>query len=171
METVTINISRASVLADMKVMSHGEVAVIADPTERYLAELGTEKEEAAQQCITDAATEVRSVLRPMLAEATAASATDAYDTGAIAYAMRVTERKAHGLADALTKAVHAYIVDAALDKFYGSVSRNDLAERHRARLAAEMATIGNIIYHRTAPSYVPYTPTSNDNPEDNDSQE
>lgn len=159
MTTVTISITRASVLADMKVKSHAEVALLADPKERYLAELGTEKEEEAQQCITDAATEAQSMLRQFIPGTAAASATDAYDTtAAIAYALEVTPRKASGLADPLAKALHAYIVDAALDKFYTSVSRPDFAERHRTRLASDLTVISNLIYHRTAPAYAAPTP-------------
>ena len=155
METVTINITRASVLADMKVKSHAEVAVIADPTERYLAELGTEKEQEAQQCITDAATEVHSVLRAFLGGFSGTeTASDAYDTTAtITYVLKVTARKAPGLAAPLAKAVHAYIVDSALGKFYASVSRPELAERHNAQLPAEISVIENLIYRRTNPTY------------------
>ena len=177
METVTITINRSNVLADMKVKSHAEVALIADPKERYLAELGTEKEQEAQQCITDAATEVRSVLRQSLLETASSSATDPYDTGAITYPLSVTARKAPGLADALAKAIHAYIVDSALDKFYTSVSRADFAERHRARTASALTVISNIIYHRANPAYTSPTsptptptptPTPSDNEDDND---
>ena len=43
MTAVTITITRASVLADMKVKSHAEVATIEDPKQRYLVELGAER--------------------------------------------------------------------------------------------------------------------------------
>ena len=170
---ITITISRASVLADMEVTSHGEVALLADPRDRYLSELGTEKEQEAQQCITDAATEVNSVLRPFLSGSAASSATDTYDTGTIAYVLSVTTRKAYVLADALAKAVHAYIVDSALDKFYTAVSRPDFAERHRSRLASDVTVISNLIYHRAKPAYsapssASNTPTNEDD-NDNDS--
>lgn len=155
METVTINITRASVLADMKVKSHAEVASAEDEMLRYLSELGGEKAQEAQQGITDAAVEVSAVLRPFLSGFTGAeTATDTYDTTAtISYQLSVTARKSPGLADAMTKAVHAYIVDSALDKFYTSVSRQDLAERHRAKLPAELTAISSLLHHRTAPTY------------------
>lgn len=155
METVTINITRASVLADMKVKSHAEVAVIADPTERYLAELGTEKEQEAHQCITDAAVEIHSALRPFLTFSSGTeTATDTYDTTAtITYVLSVTARKAPGMADALMKAIHAYIVDSALDKYYVSVARPDYADRHHAKLATELAAIDTILYRRKNPTY------------------
>ena len=155
METVTVNITRASVLADMKVKSHAEVAHIQDDKQRYLAELGTEKEQEAHQCITDAASDVAAFIRPLLVFTSGTeTATDAYDTtAAITYTLSVTARKAPGMADALAKTIHAYIVDAALSKFYGSVAQGDLAEIHRVRLASELADINNIIYRRSKPTY------------------
>lgn len=155
METVTINITRANLIADMRVKSHAEVAVIPDPQERFRAELGTEKLQEANQGITDAATEIHSVLRPFLSESSsAATATDAYDTTAtITYTLSVTSRKAEGLAEPLTKAIHAYIVDSALEKFYTSVSRPELSERHRAQLPSDLTVIDNLLYKRKAPTY------------------
>lgn len=156
METVTVNIARANVLADMKVKSHLEVASIVDDRERYLAELGSEKEEEAQQCITDAATEVHSELRQLLVFGTSepTTATDNYDTTAtITFTLSVTSRKSPGLAKALANAVHAYVVDSALDKFYVAVARPDFADRHRARLANELAVITNLCYRKFNPEY------------------
>jgi hypothetical protein len=155
METVTINITRANLIADMRVKSHAEVSVLPDPQERFRAELGTEKLQEANQCITDAATEIHSVLRTFLTGFSGAeTATDSYDTTAtISYTFSVTERKAPGLADTLTKAIHAYIVDSALEKYYSSVSRVDFAERHRAQLPSEITVINNLLYRRKNPTY------------------
>jgi hypothetical protein len=155
METVTINITRASILADMKVKSHAEVALIVDEKERYLAELGSEKVEEAQQDITDAAAEIASILRPFLTfSAGTETATDTYDTTAtITYVLSVTSRKSPGLANALMKAIHAYIVDSALEKFYNSVSRTDLAQRHLAQQSAALPFIENLLYRRKSPTY------------------
>lgn len=138
----------------MKIKSHSEAARIPDADQRYLVELGTEKEAEANQCINDAASEVRAMLRPLLAEGSGASANDGYDTTAsIVYTFSVTARKAPGMASALSTAIHAYIVNSALGKYYVSVAQGDLAEAHRSRLALELATINNIIYRRKSPSY------------------
>lgn len=154
METVIVNISRASVMSDMRVKSHAEVASIADPTERYLAEAGTEKAEELNQCITDATAEVTAALRTFLAASATYTADDDYDdTEDITFTLSVTGRKASGLAEALAKAIHAFIVDSALDKFYTSVARADLAQRHAAHLAPELSVIDNLIYRRSNPTY------------------
>lgn len=155
MTTVQITIKRANVLDDMKVKSHAETAVIADPTERYIAELGSEKEEEAQQCITDASVEVTSVLRQSLKE-TGSNDTvdDDYDDSIdIVYSMDCTSRRAAGLGDSLMKAIHAYIVDSALNKFYISVGRADFAERHGSKLAAEIMVIRKLLHTKFKPVY------------------
>lgn len=155
METVIVNISRSGVMSDMRVKSHAEVASIADPTERYLAEAGTEKTEELNQCITDATAEATAALRTfMTGFGDALTADDYYDTTEdITFALSVTERKAAGLSEALAKAIHAYIVESALDKFYTSVARPELAQRHAARLATALSVIDNLIYRRSQPTY------------------
>ena len=154
MTTVVAKITRSSILKDMKVKSHAEVAAIADPKERYLAELGSEKEQEANQCINDAVIELRSVLRPYLGQSATTPVTDAYDTTAeIDFSFSLTARKSPGFADDMAKALHPYIVDSALHKFYMSVSRPDIAERHAARLAGELAVIDSIVHRKFIPIY------------------
>lgn len=156
MTTITAKLTRANILKDMKVKSHAEVAAIKDSAERYLAELGSEKEQEANQCINDAVIEIKSVLRQMMTGMTAtATVTEAFDASSteITFAFELTSRKSAGFAEDLGKALHPYIVDSALHKFYMSVSRPDIAERHAARLAAELAVIENIVYRKTTPTY------------------
>lgn len=154
METVTVNISRASVLADMKVKVHAETASIADDKARYLAELGTEKTEEANQCITDAAMEVASQMRRLLTFVSGTeTATDGYETtGTMTYTLSVSVRKARGLAQYLAKAIHAYIVDSALSKYYVSVNHADLATPHSAAIAAQRGYIEALCYTKVEPS-------------------
>ena len=154
MDTLTITLQRRNILSDMMVRSHAEVAYIIDDRERYVAELGTEKAQLAQQCITDAATEVRSAFRDVIPGfSDALSAGDNYDTSDIVFAMAVSARKRPGLADSLAKAIHAYIVDSALGRYYGSVSRPDLAKSHLDRLQADLSVISGLVYRKLDPTY------------------
>ena len=153
MTTITITISRTEVLNDMRVKSHAEVASIKDDKERYLAELGSEKLEEAHQCINNASAEVEALLRPFMGGSADTESENDYDASSdMVYAMSVTPRKAAGLAAPLAKAIHSYIVNSALAKFYVSVSRADLAERRRADLPSVISVINNLIYQRTAPN-------------------
>ena len=155
MDTVTVTLQRSNLLSDMQLRSHAEVAFIPDDRERYLAELGTEKFQLAQQFITDAATEVRSAFRAVIPGLPdALSANDDFDTSDIVFTMLATERKSPGLADALAKAIHAYIADSALGRFYESVSRPELAKSHKDRLAADLAVISGLVYTKSFPTYL-----------------
>lgn len=167
-QTVIITIGRSSVLADMRVKSHAEVAAIADAKERYLAELGTEKLDEAHQCITDSFADAQSLMRRLVSGTAASTADDGFaSTGDLSLALSVTPRKAMGLAVPLTDALHAYVVDAALSRFYRAVSRADLAQAHLNSLPAERAAIERLIYRRAKPSY---PTTTDEDTDDNDSQ-
>jgi hypothetical protein len=155
METVTINITRASVLADMKVKVHAATASIADDKARYLAQLGSEREQEAHQCITDASLEVATALRRLLTgfPTQTETAGDAYDTTAtITYVLTVSQRKSKGLAKFLAQAIHAYLVDSALSKYYVSVNHAELAAPHLAALAVQKSYIESLCYTKTEPS-------------------
>ena len=151
---LTITIQRAQVLADMKVKSHAEVASMADPAARYLAELGTEKEQEASQCINDASAEVVALLRPLLSGSVDTTGTDTFDDSSdIVFTLDVTSRKAAGLGSPLAKAIHAYIVDSAMAKYYISVAQGSLAQAHNARLASEITVINELCYRKQDPKY------------------
>jgi len=164
---ITITISRASVLADMKVKSHAEVAAIVDEKARYLAELGSEKEAEANQGITDAAADIEAYLRSILTYDTAVqTADDAYDTTeSIIYKLSVSDRKKYGLAKALSKEIHAYIVDSALARFYDAVSHPELSAVHLKRLTAELTAIDNLFFNKTEPTAPSYEPEPEPEPE------
>lgn len=153
METIEITINRANVLADMRVKSHAEVAILADDRERYLAELGTEKLPLAHQCITDSVSEVVELIRPLLKSVTPESLTDGYDTDDILFSLEVSGRKADAIERRLAQAIHTYVVNASLARYYEGVSRVDIAERHRARLAPDMTIIEEICFHKNEPVY------------------
>lgn len=136
----------------MKVKSHAEVATIADPTERYLVEAGTEKLEEINQCITNASTEVNSLLLRFLSGTSgAATATDSYETADIIYTLDMPEAPTPTFAAELTRAIHAYIVDSALALFYQSVSQGNLSTMHASKLPSEITIIRKLIYYRPMP--------------------
>ena len=130
----------------MKVKSHAEVANIPDPKQRYLVELGSEKEEDANQCIDDASAEVVAMLRPLWSGTTNSSS-------GITFSINTSTRNAVGLEDPLTKAIHAYLVDSALAKYYVSVAQGTLAAAHNAKLPAEITVINELAYRKIDPTY------------------
>ena len=157
MTTITITIQRSSVLADMKVKNHHEAALIQDTRERYLVEAGTEKLPELHQCITDAFADASAIVRQFISPGSPSATITGNDTysatGDLSVVLSVTSRKAAGLTDPLAAALHKYIVDAALAKFYKAVAHPALAQAREADLQRDNATIENLIYRRGKPSY------------------
>ena len=152
--TVTLTIGRSSVLSDLRVKSHAEAAAISDAEERYIVEAGTEKLPEIHECITEAFAEASAILRPFLSGTASASANDTYrSTGDLSLSLDVTTRKASGLAQPLTDAVHAYVVDCALARFYRAVGRPQMGEIHHNSLADDRAAIDALILTRKKPTY------------------
>ena len=156
MTTITITIQRSSVLADAKVVSHAEVATIEDDKMRYLYEAGTEKAQQLHQCITDAFSDASSVMR-QFATGTPAQSVTANDTfassGDLVIAMSVTTRKAAGLETPLTAALHKYIVDDTLARFYKGVNNPSLQGAHEKAMPADISAIEGLVYRRMKPTY------------------
>ena len=155
MSNLTITISRQSVVDDVRIKSHQQAETIADATVRYKIEAGTEKLEDIHQSINDAAADVAAVLRPFLTSLTVtASANDNYDDSyALAFMLDVTPRKQTALAKPLALAIHKYIVDATLEKFYRDVNSPELATLHSKMMEPDIGAIENLIYRRAKPTY------------------
>lgn len=156
MTTLTITIKRAQVLADIKVTSHAEVATVEDAKLRYLYEAGTEKAEQIHQCITDAYADAGALMRPF-AQGTPTASVSADDTysssGDLVFVMSLTSRKAANLETPLTAALHKYIVDDALAKFYKGVNHAALQQIHEGQLKSDISSIEALVYRRMKPAY------------------
>ena len=152
--TITITIGRSSVLSDIRVKSHAEAASISDAEERYIVEAGTEKLPEVHQCITDAFAEVSAFVRPFITGSASATANDAYrSSGDLALALDIPTRKSVALATPLADAIHKYVVDSAMNKFYRAVSRPAMGEPHAQSLASDKANIDVLLYTKQEPVY------------------
>ena len=152
--TITITIGRSSVLSDIRVKSHAEAASISDAEERYIVEAGTEKLPEVHQCITDAFAEVSAFVRPFITGSASATANDAYrSSGDLALALDIPTRKSIALATPLADAIHKYVVDSAMNKFYRAVSRPAMGEPHAQSLASDKANIDVLLYTKQEPVY------------------
>lgn len=152
--TLNITISRDSVIADLRVKAHMEAAVIGNAEERYIAQAGTEKIQEIHQCVSDAFSEASSILREFNRGSQTATANDDYRAaGDLDLALEISSRRASGLATPLADAIHKYVVDAAMAKFFRSVSRPEMAERHTAALPSDRANIDMLLYVKHEPEY------------------
>ena len=157
MTTITITIQRSSVLSDIKVKNHHEAALIPDSKERYLVEAGTEKVQELHQCITDAFADASALMRAETIGTTSAQSETENDdytsTGDLSFVMNFSDRKAPGLKTPLASALHKYVVDNALARYYKAVSHMALSQARESELAKDISTIENLIYHRSNPTY------------------
>lgn len=152
--TLNITIGRDSVIADLLVKSHLESASISNAEERYIVQAGTEKIQEIHQCVTDAFSEASAILREFVTGSATLLMNDDYrSAGDLALALEVSERRAVGLATPLTDAIHKYVVDSAMAKFYRAVSRPEMAERHSASLPADRSNIDVLLYVKQEPVY------------------
>ena len=152
MNSVQIVISRQNAYDDILVKSHIDAAVIVDATERYMVEAGSEKAEQIHQCISDAFGETLILLRRFLDQnSITAGVTSSYDgEGDLELTFDISGRRAHYFAETLTPAVHAFVVDAALGKYYATI-RPVFAEPYLRRLADDTANIRTIIFTKQPP--------------------
>ena len=157
MTTMTITIKRAQVLADIKVTSHAEVASVEDDKLRYLYEAGSDKVDQIHQCITDAYADAGALMRPF-AQGTPTQSVSADDTysssGDLAIVLSLTTRKAANLETSLTAALHKYVVDDALAKFYKGVNHAALQQVHEGQLKADISAVEALVYRRMKPTYI-----------------
>lgn len=152
--TLNITIGRNSVIADLRVKSHAESAVIGDAEERYIVEAGSEKIQEIHQCVTDAFSEASAILREFNTGTQTLIANDDYRAaGDLVLALEISARRASGLATPLADAIHKYVVDSAMAKFYRAVSRPEMAERHSAALPSDRSNIDVLLYTKHEPVY------------------
>lgn len=152
--TLNITISRESVIADLRVKAHMEAAVIGSAEERYIVDAGTEKIQEIHQCVTDAFSEASAIVREFNRGSQTALANDAYRAaGDLGLALEVSGRRISGIATPLADAIHKYVVDSAMAKFFRSVSRPEMAERHSAALPSDRANIDVLLYVKHEPEY------------------
>lgn len=149
---MTISLSVAEILADIKSKSHYEVSAITDPETRYRVEAGTEKEKELFRSILEVASTLSHRLRRFLAEDYLEEAGDGLAVPeAIVYDFVVSDRRAANIAQPLADAMHEYIVHYAMAKFYATVSQGDLSNAHSTLTAAAAERINEIIYTKQPP--------------------
>ena len=149
---MTITISTASALSEIKAKSHLEVKSIQDPEVRYDVEAGTEKEPEIKRCIAYADAQLRALLFRYLQTVSA----DTVAAGiavpeTLTYVLNLSERRAENKSAQLPQMFREYIVTTALSKFYATVSATDLASRRGNDAAALGAEIVRLVFFKTPP--------------------
>ena len=144
--TITINTNK--VIDHLKSISHREVSEIADVNARYRAEAGSEKEDLISDCIRNAGNKIlHRCLRFIDNSYVEESNNEFPDLGSFVFEFEQgSGRRFDGKADVLTDAMHTFMVEYALAKFYSTVSQGELSNKH-SMLALEAGNaIDDLLY-------------------------
>lgn len=160
MPATTVIISVTNVIGDLRLKSHLEVANIEPADLRYKIQAGTEKDEEIYQSLQDSHNALTHICRKFLSGVTLSgggnfSDDDSLDSTVteITYSFDLTERRSQVIKEPLSKAMHAYLVDSVLMKFYNSVNQEALAAVHERRCAQKQAEIEDLLYTKLKPIY------------------
>lgn len=128
---MTIELQLEHLVKDIRKRSHHEVSAITDAEARYRAEAGTEKMQEITRCVGEGVQRLASRCRRYLDHYPSSVADDAPgEPQTYVFEFRMSERRALGKTEPLTKAMHDFVVEYALAKFYSTVSQSDLSNKH-----------------------------------------
>lgn len=118
---------------DIKSKARTEAAVVgfADDRMRYILEAGSEKNDEIRLAIMEGNASLTNLCsRFLITDNDVEYENQLYPEDAFEYNLTVTDRRLNGKGEALTRLMHAYIVDYALARFYSSMAREDLCKKH-----------------------------------------
>ena len=150
---MTITLQLSKVRPEIKSISHREVEGVADVNERYRIEAGSEKEDLISDCIRNAGNKLtHRCLRFLDNSYIEESDNEFPDLGSFVFEFEQgSGRRFDGKADALTDAMHTFMVEYALAKFYSTVSQGELSNKH-SMLALEAGNaIDDLLYTKLPP--------------------
>jgi len=149
---MTITIYTEPIILEVRQRSHLSVQDIKDAEARDNARAGLDKMDEIERCIIDAFGQLsrhcgRFLERDYTLEADNMSGIP----NAYAYEFSMSARRAANKAEALEEAMHGFVVQAALARFYTTVSNVDRAGTHTA-LAADYANqLNELLYTKQPP--------------------
>ena len=155
--SVSITIKMASLKSDILVKSFMNTARVKDPADQYAVRAGEENSKEVDQCLQDAFSSLKAVCRPFLATTNDTAGNDALDANIgvtdQTLTFDVTVRRTANFADALAQAMHQYLVNASLRRFYTTAMMPDLVSAYTAGEAEAYNTIKGLLYRKAEPIY------------------
>lgn len=139
---MVVELFTQEVINQMRAVSHREVAEIADAEARYRAEAGSEKTDELYRCIDDAHKRLSARCMRFLKATYKRKVDNLRDIpSSYIYEFSLSERRAINKAEGLIDAMHTFLLEYAMSKFYSIVSQGELSNKH-SLLAIEA---GNLI--------------------------
>jgi hypothetical protein len=149
---MVIELYTQELLNDIRTKSHQEVAGIEDVEARYRAEAGSEKIEDITRCLGEGLGAVRHrCIRFLKEEITEHSDNLSYLPEKVTFDLALSERRAIGKNEPLTRAMHSLVVEYALSKFYSDVSQMELSNKHSALAINAGNEIDDLLYTKLPP--------------------
>lgn len=149
---MVIELYSQEILKDLRSKSHYEVANITDVEARYRAEAGSEKMEEIVRCIGEGVARLSHRCWRYLRE----DFTDTVDNTSFlpdlfSFDLVMSERRALGKAESLREAMHTFIVEYALSKFYSDMAQQDLSNKHSVQAIEAGNRIDDLLYKKLPP--------------------
>lgn len=149
---MTIEITTASAVSEIKEKSHLEAKSIKDADVRYDVEAGSEKLPEIQRCVVYADTQLRTLLARYLQTVSSETITAGITfPTTLSYVVSMSERRNANKSAQLPQLFREYIICASLSKFYATVAATDLASKWGSLAAAQGADIVRIINFKNPP--------------------
>ena len=150
---MVITLQTARIVDSIKTISHRELAVaVPDVDIRYKMEAGSEKMVEVNRCILEAIGRVRRRCSRFLADQFASGANNAVSLPEnYNFEFIFSERRATNKAESLAAAMHDFVVEYALSKFYSIVSQGELSNKHSILALSAGEEIDNLIYKKNPP--------------------
>ena len=150
-----VTISTSELLYNIKSKSHTEVARIADPEQKYIAEAGTDKIDEIKRCALEGKAEMESLIFRFLAASTNEDQTignaDVSLGDNFEFNFVGTDRRYTGKATAIRDQVFALLTNLAMAKFYISVNQIELSNARRSLANDALAMLERLLYTKRTP--------------------
>lgn len=136
----------------MRAISHREVEGIADADARYRVEAGTEKLPELYSCLEDARKRLAGRCSRFL-KASYIHKIDNISDVPTSYEFEfvMSERRSIGKTEPLLEAMHTFMQEYALSKFYSHVSQGDLSNKHSLQAIEAGNLVDQLLFTKQPP--------------------
>lgn len=148
---MVIELHKQEILNDLRSKSHYEVSQIDDAEARYKVEAGTEKMDEVNRCISEAASRLNGRCRRFLRDYQPSYVVDAvFSPDSFVIDLAISERRAINK-ESIAEAMHTFVVEYALSKFYVSMSQQELSNKHSLLAVDAGNLIDELLYTKLPP--------------------
>lgn len=150
---MVITLYKQEILNDLRTKSHYEVSnLILDAEARYRVEAGAEKQEDILRCIDEGHSRLLHRCWRYLSEVLVEEGDNVlYSPQEYRVSLVLSERRAVGKEKPLSEAMHTFVVEYALSKFYSDVSQQELSNKHSVLAMEAGDRIDNLLYTKLPP--------------------